>query len=461
MQNLDEILARHAAAVRFADLTPQTIERAKVFVLDTIGVGIAGGSTPEIQPLLKAVKGWGAGTDVAVWGTSQKLSTGQAILLNAYQIHCQEYDCLHEGAVLHAMATLLPVLLAEAQTRGGVTGQALLAALSAGVDVACTLGLASNLGLRFFRPATSGGFGAVAGLANLRGFSPEMTLAALGHQLAQVSGTMQAHTEGSVVLPLQIGLNARAALQSCDLALAGFPSLKNPITGKFGYLTMFETDWNLERAMAGLGKESRIAELSHKPYPSGRATHGGIEGLTVLRAQAGFAAQDVAEIVVTGPSLINHLVNRPPLPAPTPNYARLCMPFVLAKVLKHGVLDAMHFRGEALSDPETYALSQRVTMQIDQNPNPNALGPQVITIRLHDGTVLEHRLEAMLASPSRPLSAQARTAKFNRCWDLAAEPMASSAGLVALVEQLDACPEVRALVSHLAAQPSESNAGSP
>ena len=451
MPSLDLQLARHASALTFDSLTPHAIERAKVFLLDTLGVGIAGGSTPEIQPLLKAVRSWGEGAEVSVWGTNLKLPRGQAVLVNAYQIHCQEYDCLHEGAVLHAMATLLPVLLAEAQVKGGVTGKALLTALAAGVDIACTVGQASNLGLRFFRPATSGGFGAVAGLANLRGFDADTTLAAFGHQLAQVSGTMQAHTEGSVVLPLQIGLNARAALQSCDLAQAGFPSLQTPLTGKFGYLTMFETDWDLERAMVGLGQQSKIAELSHKPYPSGRATHGGIEGVTVLREQAKFSMQDVAEILVLGPPLINHLVNRPPLQNPTPNYARLCMPFVLAKVLQHGALDAMHFRGDALTDAQTYALACKVTMQVDDNPNPNALGPQVVRVRLNDGRVLEHHIDAMLASPARPLSEQAYTTKFDRCWQLAAQPMRSSAPLKEAVAALEKCTDVKDLVSLLVA----------
>jgi 2-methylcitrate dehydratase PrpD len=350
------------------------------------------------------------------------------------------------------MATLLPVLLAEAQVRGAVTGKALLCALAAGVDIACTIGLASNLGLRFFRPATSGGFGAVAGLANLRGFDADTTLAAFGHQLAQVSGTMQAHTEGSVVLPLQIGLNARAALQSCDLAQAGFPSLQTPLTGKFGYLTMFETDWDLKRAMGDLAEQPKIAELSHKPYPSGRATHGGIEGLTVLREQAKFSMQDVAEISVIGPPLINHLVNRPPLQNPTPNYARLCMPFVLAKVLQHGTLDPLHFRGDALFDAQTYALANKVNMQVDGNPNPNALGPQVVRVRLVDGRVFEHRLEAMLASPSRPLSVQACTTKFDRCWQLAAQPMGASQPLKDVVAHLEDCLDLGDLVQHLAAK---------
>jgi 2-methylcitrate dehydratase PrpD len=173
--------------------------------------------------------------------------------------------------------------------------------------------------------------------------------------------------------------------------------------------------------------------------------------VTVLREQAKFSAQDVAEITVIGPSLINHLVNRPPLQHPTPNYARLCMPFVVAKVLQHGVLDAMHFRGDALSDKQTYALACKVFMQVDDNPNPNALGPQVVRVRLTDGRVLEHRIDAMLASPSRPLSEQARATKFDRCWQLAAQPMREAQPLKDLIANLENCTEVKDLVSLLVA----------
>ncbi|MEY3671010.1 MAG: hypothetical protein RI904_667 [Pseudomonadota bacterium] len=312
--------------------------------------------------------------------------------------------------------------------------------------------MASKQGLRFFRPATSGGFGAVAGLANLRGFDAQRTLAAFGHQLAQVSGTMQGHTEGSVVLPLQVGMNARAALQSCDLAQSGFPSLQLPLTGRFGYLPMFETEWDLEAPMKALGETWRVAELSHKPYPSGRATHGGIEGLMVLREQHGFHPEEIEQIIVHGPSLINHLVNRPPVQSPSPNYARLCMPFALAKVLQHGSLDPMHFRGEALRDPQTFVLSQKVSMQIDDNPNPNALAPQRVSVRLKDGRVLEHAIDTMLASPKRPLSEEARMKKFQRCWSLASEPMDDSAGLVTLINGLERCDDVRAVTDLLVAR---------
>jgi 2-methylcitrate dehydratase PrpD len=127
------------------------------------------------------------------------------------------------------------------------------------------------------------------------------------------------------------------------------------------------------------------------------------------------------------------------------------MPFVLAKVLQHGVLDAMHFRGEALTNAETYALACKVTMQVDGNPNPNALGPQVVRVHLNDGRVLEHSIDAMLASPSRPLSAQACTTKFDRCWQLAAQPMHSSTPLKEAVADLENCIEVHDMVNLLVA----------
>lgn len=449
MKTPDMRLAEHAASLKFEQLPTQAIEKAKIFILDSLGVGIAGSSVPETKTLLETFRHWGDGQSVSIWGQTDRLAMGQGIMMNAFQIHCQEFDCLHEGAVLHAMASLLPALMAESQARGGITGKQLITAVVAGVDIACYIGVASKLGLRFFRPATSGGFGAVAGLANLRGYDSQTTLQALGHQLGQVSGTMQAHTEGSVVLPLQVAYNARAAMQSCDLAQAGVTGLQQPITGKFGYLPMFESEWNLDQHMDGLGSRWMINEVSHKPFPSGRATHGGIEGLMTLRDQYGFSPDDVREIVVRGPSLINHLVNRPPMPSPGPNYARLCMPFTLAKVLQHGSPDLSHFRGDELADPRTFELSQLVRMERDENPDPNALSPQRVMVTLKDGSVFNHDIPSMLASPSRPLDRERQLRKFLRCWNFSALPLGDPLELVAQVDHLEALQDVTSLVTLL------------
>src|SRR5258707_8182609 len=122
--------ANHAIDTRFADLPPSAVERAKVFVLDSLGVGIAGSSVDGAEGLLRVATSWGEPA-VPVWGRAARLSAPAAAFLNAWQMHNQEYDCLHEGAVVHAMATVLPPALASAELRGAPSGAELIAAIAA------------------------------------------------------------------------------------------------------------------------------------------------------------------------------------------------------------------------------------------------------------------------------------------------------------------------------------------
>ena len=442
--------AAHALDTRFADLDGAVVQRAKVFVLDSLGVGIAGSSTEGGEGLLRVASGWsGARGSVAVpvWGRSAHFSAPVAAFLNAWQMHNQEYDCLHEGAVVHALATVLPAALAAAELQGGASGAELIAALAVGVDIAAGLGLASRTGFRFFRPATAGGFGAVAAAGRLLGFDRPTLEAAFAWQLAQASGTMQAHVEGSPILPVQVAFNARAALQSCELAPLGFVAASAVFEGPFGYMPLFEGAHDLDSVLDSLDCAGRMAELSHKPYPAGRATHGGIEGVVTLRAEHGFVVADVARIEVIAPPLIVRLVGRPPRPDAGASYARLCMAYAVAKTLQHGALDLAHFRGDALVDPETCALAARVETRDDGSTDPNALAPQTVMVHLRDGRTLSWRAETMLAHPSRPLAPAQHLEKFHRCLAFSAEPLApgAAARLIDAVDRLEEMADVRAL----------------
>jgi 2-methylcitrate dehydratase PrpD len=257
--------------------------------------------------------------------------------------------------------------------------------------------------------------------------------------------------EGSIVLPMQVGFNGRAALQSCDFAAAGLAGPRDVFEGPFGYMRLFEGTWDLAPTWGSLGTRWMISELSHKPFPAGRATHGGIEGIMALRAQHAFAADDVKSVRVIGPPLIKRLCGRPAVPAPTPNYARLCMPFVGAKVLLHGKLDLAHYTEGALADSKTYALAQRITMEADDNPDPNALAPQEVIIALNDGRELRWRCDVMLANPARRLTPEQHLAKFRRCLAFAAEPVRPGAAdtLIELVDRLETVEDMGELIEPL------------
>ena len=445
--------ANHAVSTRFADLPAAALDSVKVYVLDSLGVGIAGSSVEGGAGLLRVAAGWGE-PNVAVWGRTARLSAPAAAFVNAWQMHNQEYDCLHEGAVVHAMATILPAALAAAELRGGISGTELIAAIAVGVDIAAGLGLAARAGFRFFRPATAGGFGAVAAAGRLLGLDGAALEAAFAWQLAQVSGTMQAHSEGSPILPVQVAFNARAALQSCELATLGFAPAHSVFEGPYGYLALFEGAFVLEPVLDSLGRIWRISEFSHKPFPSGRATHGGIEGVMALQAEHGFSAADVDRIEILAPPLIERLVSRPLLAEAGATYARLCMAYAVAKVLQNGSLDLADFRGPALADPATHALAARVTTRSDGSSAPNALAPQSLTVHLRNGTTLSWRCETMLANPARPLTRSQHLAKFNRCLDFAAEALGPNIAsrLVGSVDRLEGLEDVRILAALVAAR---------
>jgi aconitate decarboxylase len=440
--------ADHILGTRFADLPPAVVQAARVFVLDSLGVGIAGSSVEGGEGLLGVASGWGSPA-VAVWGRSARLAAPAAAFMNAWQMHNQEYDCLHEAAVVHAMAAVLPAALAAAELRGGASGAELIAALAVGVDVAAGLGLASRTGFRFFRPGTAGGFGAVAAAGRLLGLDRPALEAAFAWQLAQTSGTMQAHTEGSPILPVQIAFNARAALQSCEMATLGFAAAREVFEGPYGYLALFEGAHELEPVLAALGSDWRLADFSHKPFPAGRATHGGIEGVRALQAEHGFVAAEVARVEVMAPPLIVRLVGRPPRLDAGASYARLCMAYAVARTLQNGALDLADFRGAVLADPATHDLASRVETRDDGTTDPNALAPQTVVVHLRDGRALHWRCETMLAHPSRPLTRDQHLEKFRRCLAFSAQPLAANAEtrLIETADRLEEMADVRLLAT--------------
>ncbi|UCE31141.1 MAG: MmgE/PrpD family protein, partial [Burkholderiales bacterium] len=290
-------LAELVARSRFDDLSDRAIECAKTFLLDTLGCGIAGTSAPHVPELVDAVGQWGERADATVWGDGRKLPAPQAAIANGYQIHALEWDCVHEPAVVHPMATLIPALLAYAERRSEagqpVDGEALILGIALGVEIAATIGAASKSVMRFFRPATCGGFGVVAGLGAMERLDVGTMMNAFGIQYGQTSGTMQAHVEGSMLLGLQVGFNGRAGLASIDLARAGVTGPRDVLTGMYGYYKLFETEHDIPTWWAQLGRQWQVTRLSHKPFPSGRLTHATVDAVQRARDELGFAAEDV------------------------------------------------------------------------------------------------------------------------------------------------------------------------
>ena len=432
-------LVQHVNTTRYEGLPGPAVGALKTFFLDTIGVSVAGTTARYAGEMRASVGEWGSGEEATVLGVGDRLPAGAAAMLNAFHAHNQEFDCVHEAAVVHPLTTIQSAALAYAERAGGVSGRELILALALGVDMATSIGMAAKTGLRFFRPATAGVFGATAAVGKLAGLDDVRLKNALGLAYAQNAGTMQSHIEGGPALALQMGFAAGAAVRAVDLARAGLPGPHDVLEGPFGYFRLYEGEWDLEPVWTELGTVWRITQVSHKPFPTGRATHGGLDGILQLRAAHGLQADDVARLTLAAPPLIHQLVGRPAKPDMDVTYARLCFQYVGALALLHGGVDVADFSPKRLADPRLHAIAQRIELAADGNSDPNALAPQAVTAYLADGRALRRDVPHTLGSPERPLSREQHLAKFRRCWSCGARPLADEAAerLINLVDGLE------------------------
>lgn len=409
-------LVDHALDLTWSSISKAATTAAKTFLYDTLCVGVAGAAATNASAILAVASQWGEGRDGSVLGRpGVRLPAPTAAFVNAFQIHCQEFDCVHEPAVLHPMATVVAALRAEAERSGPYTGEGFLTALIVGVDIAVALGLASSSPLKFFRPATCGVFGSVAALARLRGLGRAQTLNAFGYALAFASGTMQAHLEGKPALAIQVANAARSAMVAVDLAHAGLSGPQGSIDGPFGYLSLFETQFDLRAVMGDLASVRRISEVSCKPFPTGRAAHGGLVAIGELMRSQGVTGAGVERVVFRAPPLIKRLVGRPAETGMDAAYARLCLAYLAAVALLRGEVGLGDFTKERLSDPAILALASRIFVEADETRDPAAFVPLLARVRTTEGEEITVRTEAMLGAPTNPLSPEQYRRKAELC----------------------------------------------
>ena len=449
MKDAIERFADHIVETNFSDIPDRAIQSAKTFILDTFGVGLAGSTGPYVKELLN-VYSVASPPELSsrVLGQRARINSADAALINGFQIHNSEFDCVHEEAVIHTMTVLLAVLLADADRRGNINGKELLKSAILGVDVACNLGVACTSGLQFFRPATAGAFAAVAAVGSARGYDKEQLIRAFSLAYIQLSGTMQAHTEGSSLLALQIGFNARNALIACDLAENGLPGLQGVLEGRFGYFGLIEAQGDIRSVLSTLGKTWRINEVAHKPFPSGRATHGIVNAIQEIQNSNTINVDQIDSVEAKVPSLTHHLVGRPIHDAMEISYARLNGQFAASIMLQKRFIDIDDFTIDAIRNKSSLDLARKVHIKIDDNPDPNALSPVEVEIRMENGEKFFKRLDTVYGNPNKPLTRDAHLAKFRRNWKASAIslPIEDGEEIIKIIDNLEEVEDIRALI---------------
>jgi 2-methylcitrate dehydratase PrpD len=448
-------LAERVAALNFEDLPDAAVGWARVGILDTLGVTIAGSREPAAE-LAAAALDSGAGPSL-ILGTRKRITPLDAALINGTASHALDFDDCNNTLGGHPSAPVVSALLPLAEQLGS-TGADFVNAYIAGFEVETKIGLAVNLHhyTKGWHPtATLGVFGAAAACARLLELDTAKIATALALAASFASG-LKANF-GTMAKPLHVGHAARNGLLAARLAQQGYSAnAANVFEHKQGFLDVFNGPgtYDTARAVSAWAQPLDIVEpgIAIKQYPCCGATHPAVDAMLDIVRQHRPRPEDVERIDAAIHSRRLAHTNRP-----NPNSAldaKFSLQYVMARALTDGHIGLADFENNAYLDPAVASLLRRVSVAaydetgIGNFPADKHFGGHV-AVTLRDGTVLRSQVEQPLGRTSaNPLPAELLREKFILCAQtvLRHDAVAAIADAVENVEGLSSISSITALV---------------
>lgn len=428
-------------------LPPRAVERARIGILDTVGVTVAGSLHEGARVLRRVVLPMAAQGASALIGTEGALNAADAALVNGAASHMLDFDDSNSQLHGHPSVAVLPALLAAAG-EAGASGDEVLRAYVWGMELCCRLGMGvgRHQYTHGWHPTTTIGiFGGVAAAALIYGLDRRQTATALAIAASMAAGIKS--NFGTMTKPLIVGHAARNAIMAAKLAREGFTASPLAFEHHHGYLNVFNRDpanYDVGRILSGWGEPFCILDMGikQKRYPCCYACLPVLDGVERIMAGEGIAAADVARVEVKV-----HAIRFPHINVPQPQnalHAKFSVHYCVARVLLNGRLSIEDFEGESDRDPETRALMDRVTLSTYDRENTS--GADVL-IETKDGRVLETYVElARGAQAQHPLPVGDVRAKFE---DNAARALGASRArlLGEALLSVDAAADIRSVLA--------------
>src|SRR5215216_810471 len=107
---VSEALARFAVELRFDDVPEASRERAKLLMLDAIGIAFASSKYDFAAKALAGLSRFGAG-EHAVINSDRKLALRDAVTMNGILVHGLDYDDTYLPGAVHMTSSSVPCLL--------------------------------------------------------------------------------------------------------------------------------------------------------------------------------------------------------------------------------------------------------------------------------------------------------------------------------------------------------------
>lgn len=303
--NISQLLAQHAVSTEAAGFDQWTLSRAKDRVLDSLGNIVIGRDAPGNAAATGVYGAEGGLPEATVIGRGKRTGAANAAALNALMQRSFDFEAcgaedsmqrLHAG---HASGSTFPTAFAVGE-RQGASGADLLSALIVGDDIATRVTIASGFNLEIGTDNTgiSNGFGCAATAGRLMGLDEKQMIDGFGLVLNQLAGTIENIFDGAMAFKLPQAMSARNAINSVDLAAAGFTGPHDPLGGRFGFFSLFGHATDTDALLHDLG-EKFYGDKIIKPWSCCRLVQGPVEAATSIRERVDL--DEIREVRVFAP----------------------------------------------------------------------------------------------------------------------------------------------------------------
>ena len=401
---------------QFDQLPDPVVARAKELVHD--GLGALLGATSSRFDIAAVLKRWvgelGGKPEAQIFGTSLRSDCNTAALINGTFGYYGDIEPHHPGAIMHAIAVIMPAAMAVGE-RLHSPGRDVLAAIVLGTDVSCRVSYALGapaLYARGFHPTcVAGTFGSMAAAAHLFGLKGAALRHAFGLAGTQASGLLSwvdDPTEHS--RPYNMGLGSFHGVRSAHLAACGFGGPPTIFEGKYPLGEAFTGQWDESKLFRDLGKQWKLMEMYVKQYACCAFTHPGLDGLLDILQSEGLAGSDLARMTLRFPESGFKIIDDNALRSH-------CAQYVLAVGAYKGHIDFYDILHDQRSDdPGIKNLSENIQVlgdaQLDET-YPD-LYRSILEVETKSGALHSRDVTNPKGSPPDPLSREALQQKFAR-----------------------------------------------
>ena len=419
MDAIVERLSTYISETDYDSLPKEVIDETRKFILDTIGVGLAGAREPGCKEVVDLVKKWSsnnAGSTIIYYG--DKVSPPDASFANSVMMHALDFDDTLDSSAMHAHVSSLPAALAIAESKGKVNGKEFITAVTLGVDITCRIGSAILSPLSWIRTATCGSFGAAASTAKILNGGEKEILNTLGIVYSQTAGNAQCLVDGGLVKRMQPGFSARSAVLSAALASQGVTGATNIFEGEYGFFKLYERGKvEEERVTENLGDHFGVMDLSIKPYPCCRMTHAAIDAALELYNSHDINVEGIAEVVVYVSKMVSDMVGGPFTIRSNPQVdAQFSIPYTVAVALKKGEVFVDDFISDTVKkDSSILEFAKKIRVLIDPELPHNDISSANMVIRMLQGESISFKVDTLKGSPLRPMTFDECADKFKKC----------------------------------------------